>query len=163
MKNAALKLARPADDEADAAPELTGTLHFMQLLWELHHNLQARSKSMETTHGVTGPQRLVLRLVGRFPGLSAGELAGMLRLHPSTLTGVLRRLEHHGLLVRKSDPRDGRRALLKLTTAGKRIDAKRGGTVEAAVRQALARFDDTERDAIERALRFLISGLGEGA
>ena len=160
MKHAALKLEKPADNDAESAPELTGALHFMQLLWELHHNLQARSKSMETTHGVTGPQRLVLRLVGRFPGLSAGELAGMLHLHPSTLTGVLRRLEEHGLLQRRPDPKDGRRALLKLTSAGKRIDKKRSGTIEAAVRQALARFDHSERDAAERALGFLIEALG---
>jgi DNA-binding MarR family transcriptional regulator len=39
--------------------------------------------------GVTGPQRLVLRVVGLFPGMSAGELATVLRVHPSTLTGVL--------------------------------------------------------------------------
>src|SRR5690242_13738362 len=80
MKNAAAKLAKATDDEQVEGPELTGTLHFMQLLWELHHNLQARSKRMESTHGVTGPQRLVLRLVARYPGMSAGELAALLRL-----------------------------------------------------------------------------------
>ena len=74
----------PAGD----VPALSGTLSFMQLLWELHHELQAQSKEMEHRHGVTGPQRLVLRLVGRFPGVSPGELAALLRLHPSTLTGV---------------------------------------------------------------------------
>ena len=78
MKNAAAKLAKATDDEQVEGPELTGTLHFMQLLWELHHNLQARSKRMESTHGVTGPQRLVLRLVARYPGMSAGELAALL-------------------------------------------------------------------------------------
>jgi DNA-binding MarR family transcriptional regulator len=160
MKRAALKLEKPLDLATESAPELTGTLHFMQLLWELHHNLQARSKSMESTHGVTGPQRLVLRLVGRFPELSAGELADVLHLHPSTLTGILRRLEEHGLLQRKPDPNDGRRALLKLTSAGKRIDSKRSGTVEAAVRQALARLDDSDRDAAERAIGYLIETLG---
>jgi len=161
MKSTATKLAKANGDGDSKLPELTGTLHFMQLLWALHHNLQARSKLMESTIGVTGPQRLVLRLVGRHPGLSAGELAHMLRLHPSTLTGVLRRLEEHGLLQRRADPNDGRRALLKLTAQGARVDARRSGTVEAAVQQALGRLSANERTTGERALRMLIDGLAE--
>ena len=51
-----------------------------------------RQKRMEQRSGVTGPQRLVLRVVGLFPGISAGALARLLHVHPSTLTGVLHRL-----------------------------------------------------------------------
>ena len=47
---------------------------------------------MESELGITGPQRLVLRVVGQFPGLSAGDLAHIVRLHPSTITGILQRL-----------------------------------------------------------------------
>jgi DNA-binding MarR family transcriptional regulator len=64
----------------------------MQLLWAVVHELEITSKRMTGEIGVTGPQRLVLRVVGLFPGLSAGELATILHLHPSTLTGVLQRL-----------------------------------------------------------------------
>ena len=56
---------------------------------------------MESELGITGPQRLVLRVVGQFPGLSAGELAHIVRLHPSTITGILQRLVARGLLERK--------------------------------------------------------------
>jgi DNA-binding MarR family transcriptional regulator len=161
MKSAANKLAKPTVDEDSSVPALTGTLHFMQLLWELHHNLQARSKQMESALGVTGPQRLVVRLVGRHAGISAGELAALLHLHPSTLTGVLRRLEQHGLLHRRSDPKDGRRVLLTLTAAGRRVDARRSGTVESAVQQALSRLTNAERAAGERALEMLIDGLAD--
>jgi MarR family transcriptional regulator, organic hydroperoxide resistance regulator len=67
-------------------------LDFMRLLWSIEHSLQRRSKRMGNERGITGPQRLVLRVVGQFPGLSAGEVAHIVRLHPSTLTGILRRL-----------------------------------------------------------------------
>jgi DNA-binding MarR family transcriptional regulator len=63
---------------------------------------------MEAAHGVTGPQRLVLRMVGRFPGIAAGRLSEILHVHPSTLTGILKRLEARELLQRKADPRDAR-------------------------------------------------------
>jgi DNA-binding MarR family transcriptional regulator len=60
---------------------------------------------------VTGPQRLVLRLLGLQPGVSADELAATLHVHPSTLTGILRRLEDQGLLARDPHPADRRRAV----------------------------------------------------
>jgi DNA-binding MarR family transcriptional regulator len=112
-------------------------LEFMRALWALDHALQSASKRMETAHGVTAPQRLVVRIVGRFPGIAAGEVAEILHLHPSTLTGVLKRLESRGIVVRRSDPLDGRRALLTLSPLGRKIDTLRNGTVEASVRRAL--------------------------
>jgi DNA-binding MarR family transcriptional regulator len=143
-------------------PALTGTLSFMQLIWELHHELQARSKEMEHRHGVTGPQRLVLRLVGRFPGVSPGELAALLRLHPSTLTGVFSRLEARGLIRRKKDPEDARRAVLELTASGARIDARRTGTVEAVLKRALSRLSPAQVESTERALRLIIEEFQRG-
>src|SRR5512143_986417 len=115
-------------------------LDFLRALWALDHALQSASKRMETTLGVTGPQRFVVRMIGRFPGISAGEVSTLLHVHPSTLTGVLKRLEQRGLVVRRPDPSDGRRALLELTAKGRRVDATRTGTVEAAARRALARL-----------------------
>src|SRR5580704_2284095 len=99
---------------SDAAYPLDPILDFMRLLWSIEHGLQRMSKRMQSELGSTGPQRLVLRVVGRFPGLSAGELAHIVRLHPSTITGILQRLVARGLLERKRDPRDSRRARLRL-------------------------------------------------
>lgn len=128
-------------------------LGFMQALWALDHALQSASKRMERSLGVTAPQRLVVRIVGRFPGISAGEVSETLRLHPSTLTGILKRLEQRRLVVRRADPADGRRALLELTAAGREIDRAKNGTVENAVRAALKRLPEaSSRAARETAL-----------
>lgn len=114
-------------------------LELMRLLWIMDHGLHSTSKRMSRNLGITGPQRLVIRIVGRFPGISAGKLAHVLCVHPSTLTGILQRLESRGVIDRKRDPRDGRRAQLNLTKKGRRFDALRTGTVEAAVRRALSK------------------------
>ncbi len=135
-------------------------LEFMRLVWAMHHGLQATSKRMAVQLGVTGPQRLVVRLVGRRPGISAGELADLLRVHPSTLTGVLRRLEERGFIARKADPEDRRRAVLTLTATGKNIDGQRGGTVEAAVRRVLERIPEGDIEATRRTLVALAHELG---
>lgn len=146
------------DDEPQ--PQLGTTLEFMHMLWALAHALQSRSKRMEADLGVTGPQRLVLRILGRSPNVTAGALARAMCVHPSTLTGVLRRLESRGLLERKRDRRDGRRALLVLTPQGKKLDALQAGSVEAAVRRMMSRLEDNELENARKVLTMLTDELG---
>ncbi len=129
-------LEEPDDDKG---PPLGAVLDFMRLLWAVDHSLQSASKRMEAVHGITGPQRLVVRIVGRFPGIAAGRVAEILHVHPSTLTGILKRLEARGILQRRSDPRDAWRALFGLTSKGKKLDTLRTGSVEQAVRRVLLR------------------------
>jgi DNA-binding MarR family transcriptional regulator len=136
----------------------------MQWLWAVAHGLERTSKRMGAELGVTGPQRLVLRVVGLFPGMSAGDLAKILHVHPSTLTGVLQRLVAHRLLARADDPRDRRRAVLRLTPRGARANAMRAGTVEHAVARALVGIGARDRAAAIRVLERLAGHLiGPGA
>src|SRR5579864_2490352 len=127
----------PHDATFGAKYPLDSVLDFMRLLWSVEHGLQRMSKRMEAELGITGPQRLVLRIVGRFPGLSAGELAHIVRLHPSTITGILQRLVARGLLERERDPGDSRRARLRLNGRALAYTRTSSGTVEQAVTQAL--------------------------
>jgi DNA-binding MarR family transcriptional regulator len=133
-------------------PPLGKVLDFMRLLWSVDHRLQSLSKRMERRIGVTGPQRLALRLAGRFPGVSAGRLAELMAIHPSTLTGILQRLERRGFLERRPDVRDRRRALFRLTARGRRVDELREGTVEAAVGRALRRCGERRQISAEEVL-----------
>jgi DNA-binding MarR family transcriptional regulator len=135
-----------------APPPLGEVLDFMRLMWALDHALQKASKTMKTRVGVTGPQRLAIRLIARFPGMPAGQLAALLHVHPSTLTGILRRLERQGLVRRRPDPRDGRRAFLGITEKGRRVDEAVQGTVEAAVQRVI---EGAPRQTIEHAREVL--------
>lgn len=141
-------------------PHLGPVLDFMSALWALDHALQSASKRMEARLGVTAPQRLVVRIVGRFPEVSPGEVADILHLHPSTLTGILKRLEERNLLARRPDPVDARRSLLRLTPKGRAVDTMRTGTVETAVRRALRRLPATSVRAARDAALTLTEELG---
>jgi DNA-binding MarR family transcriptional regulator len=131
----------------------------MRLLWALDHDLQRTSKRMLRAFGVTGPQRLALRLIGQFAGISPGELAELLHVHPSTLTGVLARLLDQGLIIRDTSPQDARRSVLRLSRSGLRLDAVREGTVEAAVTRVLSRTPAADRQCVTRTLRQLSAAL----
>ena len=143
----------------EKSSRLGEVLDFMKLLWAVDHGLQSTSKRMEAKMGVTGPQRLVIRIVGRYPGISAGQLAEIMQLHPSTLTGVLKRLQERGIIERRADPKDGRRALLGLTARGRELDSLRTGTVEAAVRQALKTMPRRKLEAAQDVLAAVAEAL----
>jgi DNA-binding MarR family transcriptional regulator len=152
-------------DESSADPaarSLGSVLDFLGQIWELDHALQRRSKRMQKELGITAPQRLVLRIVGRFPGMPAGELATLLHLDPSTLSGILKRLERDGWLRRRDDPRDGRRALLGLTERGRELDGESSGTVEDAVRATLDALSPHELATVRRVLKVLAQRLEKG-
>ncbi len=119
---------------------LDETLDFLRLLWSIEHRLQSASKMMRARLGITGPQRLVLKVVEQFPGISAKEVAHVVRLHPSTITGILQRLTKKGLLLRASDPVDTRRVRLRVQPAARRFTRRSGGTVESAVERGLRRM-----------------------
>ena len=117
-----------------APPAILGDdLEFLRLIWAVAHGLEKTSKHTERTLGVTAPQRFVIRLLGRFPGITLARLAGLLQIHASTASGIVKRLEQRGLVSRQSDTRDRRRAYLGLTPAGRRLDTECTGTVEEAV------------------------------
>ncbi len=125
---------------SEPASVLDPTLDFLRLLWSIEHNLQSTSKRMASRLGITGPQRLVLKVVAEFPGISATEVAHLLRLHPSTITGILQRLTTKRLLLRATDPIDTRRVRLRALPAARRFTRPLPGTVEYAVGRTLKQF-----------------------
>jgi DNA-binding MarR family transcriptional regulator len=137
---------------ASSGYQLDSVLDFMRMLWSIEHGLHRVSKRMNNTLGITGGQRLVLLVVERFPGLSPKELAHLLHLHPSTITGVLQRLEGKGLLVREPDAADSRRVHLHVRAKGKEFARLRSRTVESAVTRALSRIPARELLAARRVL-----------
>jgi MarR family transcriptional regulator, organic hydroperoxide resistance regulator len=154
------KVTATSGEQPGDLPALGDVLEFMRLLWAVDHGLQKKSKLMAGSIGLTGPQRLVIRIAGRFPGISAGQLAAILHVDPSTLTGVLRRLQQRGLLSRRPDPKDARRAALGLTRRGRKMDVEATGTIESVVCELLATQPQQRIRATREVLRVLAASLG---
>jgi DNA-binding MarR family transcriptional regulator len=137
-------------------------IDFLRLIWGVDHALQRRSKSMAATLGITGPQRLVIRIIGRFPSINATQLADILHLHPSSLTAVLKRLERRRLVRRWPDERDRRRWLLGLTRRGQALNRETPGTIEAAVQRMLTTITSHELDVTRAVLGTLTHAINGG-
>jgi MarR family transcriptional regulator, organic hydroperoxide resistance regulator len=83
------------------------------------------------------------------------------RLHPSTITGILQRLVARGLLERQRDSRDKRRAQLRLRPAAVAYTRSSVGTVEHAVRHALKSAGRSNVRAARRVLTDIAQRLHE--
>lgn len=131
-----MKTSPMAVEQQDEFP-LEPALDFMQHLWHLNHALERLSMQMEKQLGVTAQQRLFIRCIGRYPGMSATQLAGVLHLDRGTVSVSLRRLMSKGLVAGKRDKADARRVSLMLTSKGRKLDRPDTRTVEDAVNQLL--------------------------
>ena len=109
---------------------LNDALEFLQRLWRVNHTLEKLSSAMERKLGVTAQQRVLVRCVGKYPGIGAGQLATVLHVDPGTVSAALRRLERKGLIERRRSTLDSRRISLGLTRNGRAVDASSEGTVE---------------------------------
>jgi MarR family transcriptional regulator, organic hydroperoxide resistance regulator len=134
-------------------------LDFLRLLWSVDHALRRMSKRMTSSLGITGPQRLVIRIVGQFPGINAGDVAEILKVHPSTLTGVFKRLHQRGLIVRQPDSQDKRRIVLRLSAKGREYDASMAETIESVVRRVVSDVPPRELKATRHVLERLTEAL----
>lgn len=67
---------------------------------------------------VSLPQLSVLSVLERQGPMTPGELAGVERVKPPSMTRVLGLLENAGLIERTKHPTDGRQAIVAISTAG---------------------------------------------
>jgi DNA-binding MarR family transcriptional regulator len=91
-------------------------------------------------------QLIVLMRLEREGPASTSDLAAAERMRPQSMAQTVRDLEDAGLITRRPDPSDGRRALLELTKAG--LDAL--AAVSARRDSFLSRGIQHELTAAER-------------
>jgi DNA-binding MarR family transcriptional regulator len=141
----------------DMTYPLGGALDFLQVLWRLDRAFERLSSQMERRLGVTAQQRLVIRCIGKFPGMTAAQLAALLHVDPGTMSATLKRLEERGLIERRRDPRDKRRLMLGLSPLGRTLDRPADHTVEHAVELWLRSTTPSDVQATQVQLATLIA------
>src|SRR6266480_5027342 len=106
-------ISRPALLVDGSDGEFRGLIHD---LIAYGHRLDACRDAFATIVGISGAQYEILMLVSRADGLSVGEVAARLHRSGAFITIEANRLAQRGLLDKGSDPADGRRVLLKMTS-----------------------------------------------
>lgn len=114
------------------------------------------SKAILRRTGLSAPQVWVLNILEVTPGLSLNELSERLFAHPSTVSGIIDRLEERGAVVRERDPADGRGVRLSLTPLGQRLVRRGPPPVQVGLRSALERMPALQLRQLRRSLDHLV-------
>jgi len=87
------------------------------------------------------------------------ELAAGLRLSHSRTVRIVDALVADGLARRRADPADGRRVLVRLTTAGRRLSRRMLEARDQALGHALAALNEEQRSALAEIAEVLLANM----
>jgi DNA-binding MarR family transcriptional regulator len=121
------------------------------------HAVDMRSRRLISSHGITGPQLMILKVLSVLNGSSVGELTREVHLSQATVTGILDRLEKRGLVERQRSDVDKRKVNVSLTDAGKNILADAPPLLQEKFMSEFAKLEDWEQTQILSSLQRIVS------
>lgn len=87
--------------------------------------------------GITYPQYLVLMVLWENDNLPVNDIAKKLILKTNTITPLLKRIEHLGLIIRTRSAEDERKVLVQLTEKGVELQVKAAQIPDELVKRLL--------------------------
>ncbi len=148
--------ATPAPARAGLSPSVDS-----EITWLLHRAAQRMRRATgekAEKHGLTLRDYIVLSALRNSPGLTQSDLGRSLGLDKTTLMAQLDRLEHRGLIVRHSNPRDRRQRIPVLTEDGEALGATVADACAAVEDSALTGL---HHDQIQAFRHILITIIGD--
>jgi len=103
-----------------------------------------RLRSQRVNTSITLSQLSALATVGKCGPMSAGELAGIERVQPPSMTKILASLEAEGLVQRTPHPDDRRQSIISITDAGRALLAEETEARDTWLATRLADFSPDE-------------------
>jgi DNA-binding MarR family transcriptional regulator len=119
-------------------------------------SLQDYSQTVFSHFGITGPQLWALKTINQVGSLSLGELSERMYLHPSTISGVIDRLEKRGYLVRDRNEDDRRIVKVRLTPKGRILVRKAPNPVQGKMIYGLRKLKKEKLDLIYESVQELV-------
>lgn len=105
---------------------------------------------------VTGPQLWALKTISQNESLSLSDLSERMYLHPSTITGVIDRLERKGYVTRSRDKVDRRVIYVQLSGEGKRLAKRAPNPAQGRMIYGLKNLKKRELDLIYESVQRLV-------
>lgn len=128
----------------------------MQSLRRIFKAIQDYSHEVSDKFGITGPQLWALKTISQNENLSLSDLSKRMYLHPSTITGVMDRLEKKGYVKRNRDQVDRRVIYLQLTAEGKKLVKRAPNPVQGRMIYGLRNLKKGELSLIYDSVKKLV-------
>jgi DNA-binding MarR family transcriptional regulator len=118
--------------------------------------VQGYSKRAERVAGLTGPQLWAIKVLSESSPIKVSDLARRMCLHPSTVIGILDRLETRGVVRRTRSTEDRRVVTITLTGKGKDAVKKVPVVAQGLLLTGLEELSDQELKVIADGLELLV-------
>jgi len=128
----------------------------IQSLRRIIKSLQDYSQTVSNHFGITGPQLWALKTIHQTGSLAVGELSEGMYLHPSTVSGVVDRLEKKGYVIRDRTEKDRRVVKVRLTPKGKILARKAPNPVQGKMIYGLRKLKKERLGLICESVRELV-------
>ena len=128
----------------------------MQSLRRIIKSLQDYSQTVSSHFGITGPQLWALKTIYQRGSLSLGELGKGMYLHPSTVSGVVDRLEKKGFVLRDRTEKDRRVVKVCLTPKGKMLVRRAPNPVQGKMIYGLRKLKKEKLNLIYESVQELV-------
>ncbi|MET8004592.1 MarR family winged helix-turn-helix transcriptional regulator [Nonomuraea glycinis] len=117
--------------------------------------LTRRLRRQAAAHSLTPTQFATLAAVERHSSITPGELAGLEKVQPPSMTRVVAALEERGLLQRAPHPTDRRQVTVSVTEAARQLLKEERVRKEAWLTQRLMELTPEERSILRQAAPIL--------
>jgi DNA-binding MarR family transcriptional regulator len=128
----------------------------MQSLRRIFKAIQDYSHEVSEKFGITGPQLWALKTISQNESLSLSDLSGRMYLHPSTITGVIDRLERKGYVTRSRDKVDRSVIYVQLTAEGRRLSKRAPNPAQGKMIYGLKKLQKGELNLIYNSVEKLV-------
>jgi DNA-binding MarR family transcriptional regulator len=116
-------------------------------------SIDMHSRSLLQSHGLTGPQALILAKLYASKALSAKELATALSLSQATITDILKRLDAKKFINRETDIDDRRVTRISLTKLGQEMHASAPPLLQHKFDQQFSQLKEWEQHLLISSLQ----------
>ena len=137
--------------------EIADVLDNLRRVFKVVHRY---SKRAEKVGGLTGPQVWAMKVLAESAPIRVTDLARRMYLHPSTVVGILDRLEQHAQVKRTRSEKDHRGVTVSLTAKGRETVSKVPRIAQGLLLKGLAELSDGELRTTSEGLRRLVGILG---
>lgn len=125
--------------------------------------VDVQSKGLLKRHGMTGPQLTVLKEMIESPHLSVSEIAANISLSQATVTNILSRLEHQGLVARKKGVADKRKVYVEATERARKILETKPSILQMEFIEKFNELEDWEQSLLVSSLQRIAGMMDAGS
>lgn len=123
-------------------------LQILRSLRRIVRAIDLHSRRLASTFKITAPQLVCLLFIKEHEPVSATIIAHGIHISPSTVIGILDRLEGKGLIQRERDSKDRRVVHIRLTEAGSALCENAPSPLQDKLAEALTRLSEAEQTRI---------------